>query len=102
MQTTNRPFNTFELVYLHFMKVPFVNPLTAILLFVQSLLFFLRYNGDSNLKEAHWGIMLIPTFIAEIFLVIMLVSEALFESADRRRRETIHGKSNQMIVSYIL
>ena len=54
------------------MKVPFVNPLTAILLFVQSLLFFLRYNGDSNLKEAHWGIMLIPTFIAEIFLVIML------------------------------
>jgi hypothetical protein len=65
------------------MQVPFTDPVTAFLLFVQSLFLYLHYGTTGFFAGDHWGFYLLPTFIGLIFLVAVLATQALFEGRSR-------------------
>jgi hypothetical protein len=84
------------------MQIPFVNPLTSALLFVQALLLYLRFDEAHDVEGSHWGLIMIPTFVAEFFLVAMLASEALFEGSDKKKKDATASEVSETSLSYVL
>jgi hypothetical protein len=82
------------------MKVPFVDPVSAFLLFFQTLFLYLHYSVGGFWSDDHWGVYFLPSFIGLIFLVAMLMSEALFEG----RKNVVQGLNevSQTKMSHVL
>lgn len=74
---------------------PFRMCLTAVL---QALELFLHYAKAGFFGKDHWVVYLLPTFVALIFLVVVMASAALFES----RRKPSTGDSSQAVLSHVL
>lgn len=84
------------------MQIPFLNPVTSTIVFIQSLLLYLRFAGAQGFEDAHWGLVMIPTFVAEFFLVAMLASEALMEGSNKKKRDATASEVSETNLSYIL
>jgi hypothetical protein len=84
------------------MQLPFANPVAAALLFLQALLLFLRFVGVNQLENQHWGIVLIPTFIAQFFLIALLASEALYANGKRKKNPTYYADLTATTASHLL
>lgn len=84
------------------MQIPYVSPLAASLAFIQFLLLYLRFDEAHDVEDSHWGLMLIPTFVAEFFLVAILASEALVEGGAKERKNITKNEASDTSLSYIL
>jgi hypothetical protein len=82
------------------MQVPFTDPVSATLLFFQTLFLYLHYATTGFWSEDHWGVYFLPSFIALIFLVAMQASEALFEG--RKRMVQGLNEVSQTQMSHVL
>lgn len=82
------------------MQVPFADPVSAFLLFLQSLFLYLHYATVGFWADDHWGVYFLPLFVGLIFVVAMMASEALFEG----RKRMVQGltDASQTTMSHVL
>lgn len=83
------------------MLVPFVNPVTSVLLFLQSLFIYLHFASTSFSNDDYWGLYFLPTILAMLFLLANIGSKAFYQGRRRLLGSESHDEFEHPM-SYIM